>query len=375
MSKLTNQWIELFRAGDHGKEKGGVFTDADLDQIVANYKPDTGHEAPATIGHIEKDAPEAPAYAWWGEVKRIGSSLWGRMREAQPEFEEMLEKKLFKKRSVGLVKVDNGWGLHHVAFLGASAPHIKGLADIKFEQRSTPVVEIEFQENQMANENQTEGFIARMDAWFKEHFPARQTAAIDPTPSATFSEADVRRFAAEAVNAAVIAAVTPLQAKLDAQTTQFSERDKQLVTTETTARAAAAIARVKASGRWVPAFDKMGLGVVFSELAKTTELVEFGEGDAKKKLTPLETLTVFMEQLQKIVPAGADIYAGHVTKPATGIKFSEADHSAQPNSVVLANLALEMQVKDKITYGEAMGRVLAARPELAIPGGASAGAV
>jgi hypothetical protein len=370
VSKLTNQWIELFRSGKvEGKPE---FTDADLDQIVANYQPGSDHEAPATIGHPTGDAP---AYGWFDGLKRVGSTLLGKMSQVQPQFDELVQSGAYKKRSVGLVKRDNGWNLHHVAFLGAQAPAIKGLADCKFEQSSTPVIEVELQENFMANENQTEGFIARMDAWFKEHFPSRQTAAIETTP-ATFSEADVKRFAGEAVAAAVTAAVTPLQAELAAQKATFSARETALITTESTARANAAIARVKASGRWIPAFDKMGLTAVFAELAKTTETVEFGEGDAKKKLTPLDTLVSFMESLGKIVPAGADIYAGQVAKPAPGaVKFSEEGGRADRNSVDLANLSKARAAEKKISFSEAMDQVLAERPELAIPGGAAAGSV
>jgi hypothetical protein len=362
VSKLTNQWIELFRAGDHGDK--GSFSNADLDRIVANYQPATGHEAPATIGHVKG---AAPAYGWFDALKREGSLLLGKMHEVQPEFEEMVEKKLFKKRSVGLVKADNGWALHHVAFLGAQAPEIKGLADCKFEDSSTPVVEVEFQENQMANENGADGFIARLNAWFDERFPAKTATTV---PS-TFSEADAKRIAAEAVTAAV----APLQAKLDAQAVSFAEREGKIVTTETSARAATAIAKVKASGRWVPAFEKMGLGLVFAELAKTTTVVEFGEGTEKKSITPLDALVAFMEQLPKIVPTGV-VYDGQVAKPAAGaVRFSEADHKADANSVKLANLSQEMANKEKINYGEAMGRVLALHPELALPGGATAGAV
>lgn len=369
VSKLTDQWIELFRAGDHGDK--GAFTEADLDQMVANYQPQSVHEAPVTIGHPEG---KAPAFGWMGAIKRVGSVLLGKMSSADPDFEAMVEKKQFKKRSIGLVKDaygQQGWGLHHVAFLGAQAPHIKGLADCKFEDSDARVVEVEFQENQMANEA-TDGVTAQLKAWFEEKFGSKAVQVPANPEAKTFSEDDVRRIASEAV----IEAVKPLQDALDAQKKEFSEREMKIVTGETQARANAAIAKVKASGRWVPAFDKMGLGLVFSELAKTTETVEFGEGDAKKKLTPLDTLVSFMESLGRIVPSGADIFTGHVVKPAAGaVRFSEEGGKADPNSVTLANLAQIRANEKKIAFGEAMSQVLAERPELAIPGGATAGAV
>lgn len=369
MSKLTDQWIELFRAGDHGEK--GAFTEADLDQMVANYQPQSVHEAPVTIGHPEGDAP---AFGWMGSLKRVGSVLLGKLSQAQPEFEEMVERGLFKKRSVGLVKDaygQSGWGLHHVAFLGAQAPQIKGLADCKFEDGGRQVVEVEFQEKQMANEA-TDGVIARLNAWFEEKFGSKTVQVPANTAAKTFSEDDVKRIASDAVTEAI----KPLQAALDAQKKEFSERETKIVTAETQSRADAAISKLKNSGRWVPAFDKIGLPVVFAELAKTTEVVEFGEGDGKKKITPLDALVAFMEQQPKIVPA-VTVFQGQSAQAAvkTGNINETSRTPADPNSVKLHQFAESKMREKKISYGEALAEAVAERPELAVAGGASAGAV
>ena len=57
---LSGQWINVFRAGTHTDSTGRVvtFTQADLDQIVANH--DLG-AAPAVIGHPKHNDP---AYVW-----------------------------------------------------------------------------------------------------------------------------------------------------------------------------------------------------------------------------------------------------------------------------------------------------------------------
>jgi len=360
VSKLTNQWIDAFRAGNHGAK--GVFTQADIDRVVSNYKPEQ-HEAPVCVGHPESNAP---AYGWVAKVRRVGDVLQFQPHQVEPQFEEMVEAGRFKKRSASFY-VDKATGLisglRHIAFLGAQPPEVKGLKDAQFEDAGDEVTEVAFEEESMPQDEGT--LLDRLLAKFDERFGKK-------TDTASFSEADVRRICGEAV----AAAVTPLQTALDAQKKEFSEREGKIVTSETTARAEAAIAKVKANGRWIPAFDKMGLGIVFSELAKTTETVEFGEGDAKKKLTPLETLVSFMESLGKIVPAGADIYAGHVSKPSPGlVRFSEDGGKADPNSVTLANLSQARAKEKNITFGEAMGQIVAERPELAIPGGATAGSV
>jgi hypothetical protein len=365
VSKLTNQWIELFRAGNHGEK--GEFTSADLDQIVANYRPDTEHEAPATIGHPKSDAP---AFGWFDAVKRQGTTLLGKMREVQPEFEEMVEKKLFKKRSVGLVKGESGWALHHVAFLGAQAPHIKGLADCKFQGEASQVIEIEFQESTMAVEDT---FIARLNVWFDDKFGKNKPNTTIETTTATFSEADVKRIAGEAV----AAAVAPLQAELVAQKTTFAESQQRITTAETKGRAIEAINKIKADGRWVPAFDKIGLPLVFDELAKVTTTVEFGEGSEKKAITPLDALVAFMEKLPKIVP-NASVYTGQSTTQP-GANTSNINPGSRtvvdPNSLSLHQFAEARSKEKNISYADALLQVASEKPELTVAGGAASGAV
>jgi hypothetical protein len=144
VSKLENQWIEIFRAGDYASQ--GKFTEADLDQIVLNYQPSNPEfeDAPATIGH--SDGSGAPAWAWWSAIKREGKLLLGKMKDVQPQFEEMVQNRMFPKRSIGLVKrANSGWNLQHVAFLGAKAPQVKGLADCKFSDR-TGLMHVELEE-------------------------------------------------------------------------------------------------------------------------------------------------------------------------------------------------------------------------------------
>ena len=296
MGKLDQQWIEIFRAGDYGEK--GNFTPAVLDTIVSKYDP-SFHEAPAVVGHPKDNLP---AYAWFDALKREGTTLFGRMTQVDPKFEEMVQAGRFKKRSAAFYKSPSGeiLGLRHVGFLGAQPPEVKGLSDCKFQDGNNEVIEVTFEEDSVA-EDKT--FMDRLDAWFAEKFGSRTPAAA----AATFSEADARRIASEAVTAAI----TPLQAqiaeqktKLEQQATQFSEREKVLGSAELKARVSDTIASLKEKGRWVPAFEKLGVSVLFSELASITTTIEFGEGDTRKQLTPFQIFTSFMEQLPAIVPKG-----------------------------------------------------------------------
>jgi hypothetical protein len=359
VSKLTNQWIDAFRAGKHGTK--GEFTTADIDRIVANYKPED-HEAPVCVGH---PVSNAPAYAWVAKVRRQGDVLQFQSHQVEPQFEEMVEAGRFKKRSASFYK-DKATGLitglRHIGFLGAQPPEVKGLKDVQFEDAGNEVAEVTFEEESMAQEDAT--LLDKLLAKFEERFGKKPETA-------SFTEAQVKEFA----TAAVTEAIAPLQAKLDAQAVSFAESQKKITTGETKGRALDAINKLKADGKWVPAFDKSHLSLVFEELAKSTEVVEFGEGAEKKSVTPLDALVNFMEQLPKIVPTG-EVYGGQRMKPAVGsVHFSEEGGKADQNSVELANLSKTRAGEKNISFSEAMNQVIVERPELVIPGGASAGAV
>lgn len=351
MSKLANQWIELFRAGDFGDK--GKFTAADVQKIVDSYKPEF-HEAPLRIGHTDDD--KAPAYGWLESVRRVGNVLEGKFKQVVPAFAEAVESGSFKKRSIGLKDYGKGLTIRHVAFLGAVPPECKGLADIAFSVDDKDVIEIEFSEEMdMADIAQVDEkvFGEQMKKLFAKMFGNDK-----PVEVKTFSEAEVKQIAIDAAKAAVAEAVKPFELK-------FSERETALATTESSARAAAAIGKLKSSGRWVPAFDKMGVSQLFAELAKQAVTIEFGEGAAKVQKAPLEILADFMESLPKIVPSG-DIQIPSGIRKVAPSKDARAD--------ALHIQALEFAEKHKVEYGVAQLRIIELNPELVALGGASAGA-
>ena len=127
--------IEIFRAGRHTDDSGAVhnFSAADVSGMVASYDPAL-REAPLTVGH---PAHNLPAYGW---VKGLAVNGTGNLvmntHQVQPQFAEMVDSKLFKKRSASFYPPSHpnnpkpgNWYLRHVAFLGAQPPAIAGLAD------------------------------------------------------------------------------------------------------------------------------------------------------------------------------------------------------------------------------------------------------
>ena len=122
-------WVEVFKAGSHIDSSGKpcTFTQADLDQMVSNHALGA---APAVLGHPKHDAP---AYAWVGEYKRDGDTLFAKFKDINPAFEQGVKAGAYRNRSVSVYPDKQcGWRVRHVGWLGAAAPAIDGLAPCAF---------------------------------------------------------------------------------------------------------------------------------------------------------------------------------------------------------------------------------------------------
>jgi hypothetical protein len=348
-----NGWVEIFRAGDYGEK--GKFSADDLDRVIANYDP-AAHEAPACIGHPKDDLP---AYGWADRLMRSGDTLLAKFKEVDPAFESAVKAGRFKKRSAAFYLGDSGQitGLRHVAFLGAQPPEVKGLRNLNFDDdQGRKFTSVDFGEEDAVADKTVKEQI-------KEFFAEMFGASSQPK---TFSEKDVEALVTRAVETATKPLQTEigtLKTDLQSQTAKFAERERNIAGSETKQRAVEAMNGLKSKGRWVPAFDKQGLPLLFEELAKQTATIEFGEGDAKQKLTPLQLLVKFMEALGPIVPSGRVVGAvGSTGKGKT---------TGDP----LTDLANARAKEKKISFGEALAEVADEQPELTVPGAARAGAV
>lgn len=123
-------WLEIFKVGTHTDSGGGTreWTDNDLQEIASLYNPAV-HEAPVVIGHPETDSP---AYGWVESLKAEGGKLLAKLKDVAPEFVDWVKRGLYKKVSIALYP---DLGLRHIGFLGAIPPAIKGLANVRFQER------------------------------------------------------------------------------------------------------------------------------------------------------------------------------------------------------------------------------------------------
>ena len=133
------KWFAIFKTGKHTDSSGNTkdWTEADLDKIIENYDINK-HEAPIVIGHPKNNSP---AFGWVEKLKRDGDILYALPKQLANEFVEMVNKGLFKKRSISLYPDGT---LRHVGFLGAQPPAVKGLPDVEFkEEENLSVIETE----------------------------------------------------------------------------------------------------------------------------------------------------------------------------------------------------------------------------------------
>lgn len=122
--------LEVFRSGDYGAK--GSYSDADLALIASSYSAAT-HEAPVTIDHKQ----EGPALGWVASVKARGHRLFADLNKVSAEFAQSIKDGAYRKRSVEIYRQLQGAAgpyLKAVSFLGAAAPHIKGMQDITFAE-------------------------------------------------------------------------------------------------------------------------------------------------------------------------------------------------------------------------------------------------
>lgn len=356
-----NNWIAIFKSGKHTDSAGDTkdWTEQDLDRIVSTYDP-AKHEAPAVIGHPKDNAP---AYAWVEALKRVGDTLWMKMKDVVPQFAEMLTSKMFKKRSISLYPDGS---LRHVGFLGAQPPAVKGLPDFAFGEDGGMV--IDFAEADLVSVQENEKEEAQMNFWerlkkkltdsgvsFKELFGSDE-------PPVLYTEQDM---------AARIEAEVGKQVK--AKETEFSEaakkKDVELKAREEALRQKEADARkksiaefsegLKKRGILTPAMEKLGMGVTafMQAIAESGTTVEFGEADdkgAKPNQTPLEFAQAFLSQLppaiefKEVAGAGKD----------TGKTGNAGDR-------IEALVREKLKSNKDLTYGAAFSDVQNENPELA----------
>lgn len=322
--------IEIFRAGRHIDDQGVAreFTQADLDAIAAGYDP-TLREAPLTIGHPEHDHP---AYGW---VARVEATPEGRLqitpRDAEPRFAEMVTARRFPKRSAAFYPpthpnnpTPGRWYLRHVAFLGAQPPAIAGLREIGGTQ---------FADDAAGLVSFSEADIGQIRTTTQEQ------RTMTEEEKAAIARAEKAEAEAAAANAAVRAA--------NEQLAQFAERQRQ-------ERHAAHVAFCEGlaadsgptAGRLLP--KDVAIAAAALDALADAQPVEFAEGDATRKVSPVEWLRQHLASRGPVVQFGEFAPGNAGATRATGAPKDDAELDARARAYARDH---------KVSYAEALSAV------------------
>lgn len=126
---MNTPWNEIAAAGTWTAMSGQTvpLSEADLDRIVAGFRPDDPDGAPLVFGHPSIDAP---AYGWVAGLRREGGRLLAAFRDVPETVKDLVAAGRYRNVSVKL-SPDKG-RLVHVGLLGAVPPAITGLSPVKF---------------------------------------------------------------------------------------------------------------------------------------------------------------------------------------------------------------------------------------------------
>lgn len=269
------KWFAIFKTGKHTDSAGNTreWTEADLDKIVESYDPKK-HEAPIVIGHPKTNAP---AFGWIEKLKRVGDTLYALPKQLANEFVEMVNKGLFKKRSISLYPDGT---LRHVGFLGAQPPAVKGLPDVEFkEDENISVIETEdntdMEENNDESHNTNTKDIKELETEL-EKYKAQLKALSEKEKE--FEELQTK-YAQLIVEKNILEKEIQKQ-KREAQLKEYNE----------------IVDKAIEQGKLLPKM-KENIVKIFEVLSATPEY-EFSEG---QKTQPVELIKEFIESMPKII--------------------------------------------------------------------------
>ncbi len=304
---FKNQWIAISQKGKF-RDSEGVERDLNddfLKKAIANFTP---NDAPAVIGHPKE---HDPAFGWAAAVRLNGDVLEAQFADTDDEFEKMVEKGLFKKRSASFYL--DPPKLRHVGFLGAQPPAVKGLRDIQFSDGESVTVEINFSEENQMNlkdedvEKVTESVFEKLRNYFKKPDAGEKQTA-------EFSEEAMKKAITDTVGAAVKEAETKLTADF---TEKLKAKDDEIKTIRESTEGAAASGKRAEIAQFVESIPAekgkhflKNIGVVeFLEACanadaanKNAEFVAFSEGEGDDKKDHKFTLLGWAKNLVEALP-------------------------------------------------------------------------
>lgn len=305
--------IEIFKVGTHTDSHGATlsFSEADLAAMAEAYDPAIS-EAPIVVGHPSADAP---AYGWIKSLSEKDGKLLAQPDQVDPAFAEMVRAGRFKKLSASLYSPTSPanpkpgvWYLRHVGFLGAQPPAIKGLAPVNFAAGEEGLVTVEFSEGMgfisrligllrgvrdyITEKDGTEKAEAVLPAWTLDSLQEGAAVAMttpEPEPVTSYSEEEPMDKNE----------MNEREAALERREQELLRREAEFAESKRLAEAETFVNSAVSEGRLTPA-QSAGLADFMAKLT-AEDVLEFAEGDGRKKTSPAAFMKDFISRLPKQV--------------------------------------------------------------------------
>ena len=290
----TDGWDKVFTTGKHTDSAGNVkqWTTADLDHMATSFNPKF-HEPPVTIGHPSNNAP---AFGWVAGIKRVGNDLYLSYRDVEPQFKEWVAQGLYKKKSIAVYPDGS---LRHIGYLGAMPPAIKGLPNFKFQ------ADQEFSTFNFCDQ-------APIGVWRRIKKMMTRNAYQPDTPDyipRSFKENKEEEMTKEEVQEIVNDSVKEFSELLKSTSEALKGLNTQFGELKTAQNLAALAGLEKGFAEFLETPDMQKRIPEGSRESTINQLVilstappiEFGEGDAKKSITAVESYKQQLRTLPEVV--------------------------------------------------------------------------
>jgi hypothetical protein len=305
----TKKPLQIFKLSKHTAMSGAVlsFSESDLAATAAAYDV-AKHEAPLVCGHPKHNEP---AYGWVSSLTFADGGLDANPVQVDAAFAEMVANGSFKKISASFYSPDapgnpvpGVYYLKHVGFLGAMPPAVKGMRTPSFADSEEGVVEFAEWDDVMNS-----SVLRSLRDWIIGKFglddadkaiPGYQVQSLElsaqkeleesmkedqsnglPAPSFTESQSLGDEMSAEEKTR--LATLEAENAVLKAQQVAFAEAEKIRKNAAVHADNTSFAEGLVKDGKLLPVHKD----VVVAQLdfiSAQDNVVEFGEGDAKKPL-------------------------------------------------------------------------------------------
>ena len=346
--------VAIMRTGTFKDSAGNphTFDVAKLDAIAAAYNPQF-HEAPEVIGHPKTDDP---AWGWVKSLKRDGDILFYEPGDRVPEFQQMIDLRMFKNRSVKLGA--DGVTIKHVGWLGAQAPAVKGLPvafsedsdsiDIEFAEPDDPGVIEKMKKMLMEMMDMVSGKDKK-----KETMPEKDGMQMNEKEEENMGEIDdLKKQITE--SSSRIAEFSEKEQKKDADILALRKQLKEKEAAERKKDFAQFCEGLQKEGKLPPAV--VPTVVEFMEILSGTETFEFSEGEGKVKVAPVERFKTLLGSLKKVIEFS------EVATKDKGAKNSEGSAEERLDTIARGKMA----AKKELSYSAAFSEAQIENKELAV---------